>query len=276
MTGGYEETGEWGRSELLSGAICMISVLTLNLRFGLAQDGPNGWEFRKDSLAELLGQYGAGFIGFQEANDFQIDYLGSTLADFSYIGRRSPAPPSWQSNVIFYRNDWQCIHRDHFFLSSTPDIPSRLPDSKWPRQCTVGVFQKGADRIVCINTHFDFAPTVQAESARIILDRISSLPADIPAILAGDFNAVPESPCYQVFTGKDPVRPAAARIFKDAFCSPHPATFHGFTGETGGEHIDWILYSGNIVPTSRTAVHQNFGGRYPSDHFPLFATFDFL
>jgi endonuclease/exonuclease/phosphatase family metal-dependent hydrolase len=254
----------------------MISVLTLNLRFGLAPDGPNGWEFRKESLAALIGQFAAEFIGFQEANDFQIDYVSRILADFKYIGRRSPAPPSWQSNVIFHRSDWQCLHQDHFFLSPTPDIPSRFRDSKWPRQCTVGLFQKGADRFICINTHLDFAPGVQADSARIILDRISYLPADVPAVLIGDFNATPESPCYQIFTGKDPNRPALARSFRDVFCSPRPATFHGFTGETGGDHIDWMLYSGSITPTSCTAVHQKFAGRYPSDHFPLFATFGFL
>lgn len=276
MIGGYEGIGEWGFSEKPAGWYCMISVLTLNLRFGLAQDGPDGWEFRKNSLAMLLRRYGAVIMGFQEANGFQIDYLCSTLPGFNHIGRRSPAPPFWQSNVIFYRSDWQCIHRDHFFLSPTPDIPSRFRDSKWPRQCTVGLFQNGADRILCINTHLDFAPTVQADSARIILDRIASLPADLPAVLIGDFNATPESPCYRVFTGADPVGPGAARVFKDVFSTPHPATFHGFSGECGGDHIDWILYAGSISPTSRTAVHQRFGGRYPSDHFPLFATFEFL
>jgi endonuclease/exonuclease/phosphatase family metal-dependent hydrolase len=254
----------------------MISVLTLNLRFGLAPDGPNGWEFRKDSLSKLLSRYGATFLGFQEANDFQIEYLCDVLPGFSHIGRRCPAPSSWQSNVTFYRSDWQCLHRDHFFLSPTPDIPSRFRDSKWPRQCTLGVFQKGADRILFINTHLDFDSTVQADSARIILDRISSFPADIPAVLIGDFNADPKSLCYRVVTGNDPAGPPVPRIFQDAFCSPYPATFHGFSGDTGGDHIDWMLYAGKISPTSRTVIQRKFGGRYPSDHFPLFATFDFL
>jgi endonuclease/exonuclease/phosphatase family metal-dependent hydrolase len=254
----------------------MISVLTLNLRFGLAPDGPNGWEFRKDSLSKLLARHGATFMGFQEANDFQIDYLYNQLPGFSYIGRRVPAPPSWQSNVIFYRSDWQCLYRDHFFLSPTPDIPSRFRDSKWPRQCTVGEFQNGADRVILINTHLDFDATVQADSARIILDRISTFPTDIPAVFIGDFNARPESWCYQILTGNDPVGPPAVRIFKDAFCSPFPATFHGFSGDTDGDHIDWMLYAGKIVPTSREVIQRKFRGRYPSDHFPLFATFDFL
>lgn len=249
--------------------MAMISVLTLNLRFGLAPDGVNGWKYRKESLTHFLKQYPADFIGFQEANDFQIEHLESILTDFGSIGRRSPAPAFWQHNMLFYRNTWRCIYRDHFFLSPTPDVPSRARDSKWPRQCTVGMFQQNSQRIICINTHFDFSPEVQARSARIILNRISSLPAGVPAVLSGDFNATPESPCYQIFTGKD----SGARVFKNAFSRPYPATFHGFSGKTDGGHIDWILYAGDITPSASHAIQQKFNRRYPSDHFPLLAKF---
>jgi endonuclease/exonuclease/phosphatase family metal-dependent hydrolase len=250
-----------------------VTILSLNLRFGLAEDGPNSWVNRKESLAKLLGEYPFDFAGFQEANDFQIDFLSNALAHSPYIGRRSPAPVRWQSNIIFYSPQWRCIHQDHFFLSPTPDIPSRFRDSKWPRQCTVGMFQRGDDRIICINTHFDFDPIVQADSARIILNRIIALPREVPIVLFGDFNTLPESPCHQVFTGKDSNRPLGASIFNDAFCSPHPATFHGFTGKTDGNHIDWMLYSGAINPSACRVLQREFGGRYPSDHYPLYAMF---
>ncbi len=252
----------------------MVSILTLNLRFGLAQDGPDDWQMRKKSLRDLLGQYAADFAGFQEANDFQIDYLADALPDYGYIGRRIPAPAFWQSNVIFFRKGWQCVHGDHFFLSPTPDIPSRFRDSRWPRQCTVGMFQRGGDRVICINTHLDFDPAVQAASVRIILERISGLPAEVPVILFGDFNAKPGSACHRILTGNAPERPSGTRIFQDVFCRPYPATYHGFTGKTDGDHIDWILYNGALAPTSCAAIQQVFDGRYPSDHYPLFATFD--
>jgi endonuclease/exonuclease/phosphatase family metal-dependent hydrolase len=254
----------------------VVTILSLNLRFGLAEDGPNNWVNRKESLAKLLGEYSFDFAGFQEANDFQIDFLSSVLEYYSYIGRRSPAPVRWQSNVIFYNAQWQCVHQDHFFLSPTPDIPSRFRDSKWPRQCTLGMFERGKDRIICINTHFDFDPLVQANSARIILNRIASLPPEVPVVLFGDFNTVPESPCHQVLTGKDPNRPSGGRIFQDAFCSPHPATFHGFTGKTDGNHIDCMLYNGALIPSACRVLQREFGGRYPSDHYPLYAMFDIL
>ncbi|MDX9785282.1 MAG: endonuclease/exonuclease/phosphatase family protein [Desulfobacterales bacterium] len=253
----------------------MFSILTLNLRFGLAQDGPNGWEFRKKSLKKLLDRYPTDFAGFQEVNDFQFDFIADALGkNVSSIGRRISAPDAWQNNVIFYRNPWQCVHRDHFYLSSTPDIPSRFQRSKWPRQCTVGMFQKGSERVICVNTHFDFDAEVQADSARVILDRMLSLPVNVPVVLFGDFNAVPGSPCYRVLTEKHADRPANARVFKEVFCRPYPATHHGFTGKTDGAHIDWVLFEGALSPISCTVLQQKFDGRYPSDHYPLVTFFE--
>lgn len=252
----------------------MISVLTLNLRFGLAQDGADGWELRKDSLAAFLIRHPADFISFQEANDFQIDFLRGLLPGFNCRGLRSQAPKFWQHNIIFFRDEWQCVHEDRFFLSPTPDIPSRFRDSKWPRQCTLGIFQKGPDRLMCINTHFDFAPGVQADSARIILRQISSHPEDIPIILMGDFNAVPGSLCHRIFLGTDRNRPNGGRIFRDVFSTPYPATFHGFKGGTGGYHIDWILYTGPIRPIHHAAIQEKFLDRFPSDHYPILAAFE--
>ena len=34
-----------------------VSVLSLNLRFGLADDGPNAWEHRKESIVKLFRKH---------------------------------------------------------------------------------------------------------------------------------------------------------------------------------------------------------------------------
>jgi len=59
----------------------MFSVLTLNLRFGLADDGANNWRYRKIGFQPFLEKYRMDFIGFQEANDFQIDFLHNILPE---------------------------------------------------------------------------------------------------------------------------------------------------------------------------------------------------
>ena len=130
--------------------------MTLNLRFGLAEDGRNGWEYRKKAVARLFREHGTDFIATQEANDFQIDYLVRSLPGYKYIGRHHPAPRFWQHNILFYRQAIPCEEHGHFFLSETPQVPSRSFGSQFPRQGTLGLFDFHGTPVICINTHFDF------------------------------------------------------------------------------------------------------------------------
>ncbi|MFZ7127745.1 MAG: endonuclease/exonuclease/phosphatase family protein [Desulfobacterales bacterium] len=243
-----------------------VRLITLNLRFGLADDGANRWDCRKNLVGRLLDRFPADFYAFQEANDFQIDFLKSRLPGFRCIGQRIPAPAFWQNTILFHNPDWQCEISDHFFLSPTPDIPSRFPDSAWPRQCTLGRFTYHRRRLWVATSHFDFEPAVQEASAGILLDRLRDVPAEEPVLLAGDFNTGPDSVCHRMLTtGPDG--------FQNLFPAPHPNTFHGF-GENGSPgHIDWILFRGPLVPIHRRVITERVDGRYPSDHFPLYGVF---
>ena len=252
-----------------------LRVITMNLRFGLADDGPNRWEYRTQSVRSLFDQRNPDVVGFQEANDFQIDFLKSIFPGYGMIGQREPAPTFWQNNVIFYRSDWSCSMHKHFFLSPTPSIPSRFPESRWPRQCTMGLFESDGVRVICINTHLDFDTTVQVKSAHLILGQLSALfPEDVPAILFGDFNAGPESPVYRVFAENLQAEPEGSKgAFQSAFAPDYPGTYHGFTGVPDGRHIDWMLYRGDLGITSADVISDRFENIYPSDHFPLQADF---
>ena len=71
-----------------------LSIMSLNLRFGLAQDGENSWHYRKKAFPEIFKQFQPDFFCFQEANDFQADFLQELLPAYVCIGRRQPAPPN--------------------------------------------------------------------------------------------------------------------------------------------------------------------------------------
>jgi endonuclease/exonuclease/phosphatase family metal-dependent hydrolase len=247
----------------------MFELLNLNLRFGLAGDrGERSWTRRKTALPALFAASNADFLCFQEVNDFQEADLAALLPDHRRIGRREPAPAFWQNNLIFYRKDWRCIRRDRFFLSPTPDLPSRFRDSRWPRQCTLGLFEKRGERVICATTHFDFRPGTQLRSAGVLLDRLAVFagsPSEIPAVLAGDFNATPFSPAHDRFTRQGG--------FRNAFSPPFPGTFHGFTGKAGGEHIDWVLHRGDLGVAEARIETRAEDGPFPSDHFPLRVAF---
>lgn len=228
---------------------------------------------RKKGFPDLLSRHLSDFYCFQEANAFQVNHLRSILPDYHVIGQRWPSPGFWQNNVIFYHNTWEPVFCDHFFLSHTPSIPSRFRNSKWPRQCTMGIFKKKDFQLICTTTHFDFNSQVQVMSAKLIVRRLALLPGELPAIVCGDFNADPSGPCYRIFTQNDPRPAEPAGGFINVFPEPFPGTHHGFTGATDGDHIDWILYRGNIAHKKACVIADQFDGIYPSDHFPLRAIF---
>jgi len=244
----------------------LFSVITLNLRFGRAEDGPNSWDNRKKRFISFFEKHRPDFIGMQEANDFQIVFLEKLLNEYHFIGQRSPAPPYWQDNVIFYKKEWECNFQERFFLSHTPSIPSRFADSRWPRQCVVGFFKKNSTSLICVNTHFDFDPSVQKQSAKIIIKKLNDFQKpETPVILTGDFNAKPGSLSYQEFTSKD--------AFREIFHGEYSGTYHGFTGECMKRHIDWILYRGALELVEKEIIAERYHGGFPSDHFPVFAQF---
>ena len=251
----------------------MIRVLTLNLRFGLADDGPNSWNCRKQVFPEFFETHAADLIAFQEANDFQAEFLKALLRDYHCIGQRTPAPPFWQDNLIFYRKDWNCIRQERFYLSSTPAVPSRSAKSLWARQCIIGVFQKEGHTLIFATTHLDFDAEVQVQSAKLILQRITGISETMPAILAGDFNAVPGSSCGLALTGQLAEKPVQGPCFQLAFKPPYPATHHGFTGRKQGPHIDWILHRGGLIPVESQVIQEPVHGIFLSDHYPVCGIF---
>jgi endonuclease/exonuclease/phosphatase family metal-dependent hydrolase len=243
-----------------------FSVITTNLRFGLAQDGDNSWPNREPLFALVLKRYPATFLGVQESNHFQTRFLKDTLKDHAFIGWHNQSNERWQSNLIFYHNSWECIQHKHHFLSDTPDVESRLLGSKWPRQCTIGLFKKDDHRIVMANTHFDFDESVQEKSAKLVMKFLSAFPNNCPVIITGDFNASPDSRAYLFFREKG---------FFEVFDNAYSTTFHKFKGEATLDHIDWILYRGNIKKIQKKIITDSFNGCYPSDHYPVMATFSF-
>ena len=253
-----------------------FSVMTLNLRFGLAADGPNAWQYRKKLLPELFASHPTDFIACQEANDFQVVDLTAMLNDYDLIGLRRPAPPFWQNNIIFAKKVWRIHDWEHFYLSHTPNIPSRRRDSRWPRQCTMGTYEKSSRRLTCINTHFDFEERTQAFSAKLIRKRWQQRSSPLPAVLMGDFNAPLGARHYQIFSQQSTDQNGLGLHFRGVFNGNPGGTHHGFTGKPTEDCIDWILHTDGIKPLNALVVTDHVDGAYFSDHFPVVAEFEFI
>jgi endonuclease/exonuclease/phosphatase family metal-dependent hydrolase len=143
-----------------------------------------------------------------------------------------------------------------------------------PRMVTWGLFEvrDSGRRFYHYNTHFAHRredEQARLKSAQLILERIGKLPQDTPFILTGDFNAPAGGEVYKLF----------AERLEEAWATAGrrtgpEGTFNGFKGNTRGARIDWIFTQGFKAREAET-VTKNEGGRYPSDHFPIFAVLEF-
>ncbi|NDY74081.1 metal-dependent hydrolase [Desulfobacter hydrogenophilus] len=245
-----------------------VTVMTFNLRFGLAKDGgPHAWEHRKPLVSKILETYPNDFIGFQEVNHFQAEFLIRSLRHHDHIGWYNKGVKWWQNNLILFDSSWECLGHRHFFLSHTPDILSRLPGSRWPRQCVIGWFKKKNRYLLMVNTHFDFTSEVQQKSAGLVMKFLKRFPKGVPQIITGDFNTTPGSPAHRCFKSR------GFGLVKEG---ESITTFHDFTGKKTGRHIDWILYRNGLSPVSEQVIQDSFNGLFPSDHYPVRADFAWM
>jgi hypothetical protein len=101
-------------------------VMTYNIRLNVQSDGENWWENRKDKVAALMNYYEADFIGAQEVQYEQLEYLLKTLPHYSSVGvGRDDGKTAGEFSNILYNNknsSWFCNQ-----LSGFRKHPTKFP-----------------------------------------------------------------------------------------------------------------------------------------------------
>lgn len=255
----------------------LLRVMTFNVRYPAPGDGPNRWELRRDLLVETIREKSPDVLGTQELYYEQGQYIVEKLPEYVWFGvSRRGTREDEHMGVFYKRGRLQLLDSGNFWLSETPETPGSM---SWgvnlPRMVTWGLFQlEGGPRFYFYNTHFPHRredEQARLRAARVILDRIERLDPQIPLILTGDFNAPAGGEVYQLFQARleDAWAKAARRAGPEC-------TFGGFKGNTQGARIDWILLRGPFRVLEAETVTRNWDGRYPSDHYPVFAILEFV
>ncbi|MEX0741842.1 MAG: hypothetical protein WD079_03535, partial [Phycisphaeraceae bacterium] len=52
-----------------------VELMSFNIRYGTANDGPDHWRHRHEMVFDVIDQRGGDFVGLQEAVAFQIDAI---------------------------------------------------------------------------------------------------------------------------------------------------------------------------------------------------------
>ena len=256
-----------------------LKIMSYNIKLDYPKEGKNSWTNRKPFMVNQIIFYEPDVLGVQEAMPNQMKDLDSLLTDYSFVGvGRDDGKDEGEYSAIFYKkSDLEVVKSSTFWLSQTPDKVSMGWDAVCNRVCTYALFQhkKTKETFWVFNTHFDHVGEVaRQKSATLILERISTLNTkNYPVLLMGDFNLEPDSKPIQIITS---TLDDSKNIAKLAF-GPE-GTFNGFNfDKTVKRRIDYIFVTKSSILVKKYAVlSDNWDLKYPSDHLPVFITFQFL
>jgi len=176
-----------------------LKVMTYNIRLSLESDKENSWNNRKQETMALMSYYHPDYFGVQEAVPQQMTDIKTTLTDYDYVGvGRDDGKNQGEYSAIFYdKNKLEVTKSGTFWLSETPEKPSRGWDAAYNRVCTYAFFKikKTGKQFLAMNLHFDHVGDVaRVNSAKLILEKIKKLnPKNVPLTLTGDFNLTDDS-----------------------------------------------------------------------------------
>ena len=80
-----------------------FTIGTFNIRYGLADDGINIWDNRKEMVIRSITDKQPDIIGFQEALPFVRDYLEKNLPEYLLVGTGRDEDLNGEDNCIAIR-----------------------------------------------------------------------------------------------------------------------------------------------------------------------------
>ena len=252
-----------------------IKVITYNIRYDNPKDRENRWDNRKGFLTDQIKFYEPDFLGTQEGLVHQVSFIDSTLSQYDYIGiGRNDGKTEGEFTAVFYNSKkFDLIENSTFWLSETPDVPSKGWDASLNRICTYGLFEEKTtkEKVWIFNTHFDHRGVLaRNNSTKLIVESIKKLNKEnYPVIFMGDLNLEPESEAIQYLSKQlNDTKTANSKIVFGP-----TGTFNGFNFDKPvTRRIDYIFVSKRNIEVVKYAVLSDSKDlRYPSDHLPVYA-----
>ena len=255
-----------------------LKVMTYNIRLSLESDKENSWDNRKQDALALMNYYHPDYFGVQEAVPQQMTDIKTGLKDYDYVGvGRDDGKNQGEYSAIFYdQKKLEVLKSGTFWLSETPEKPSKGWDAAYNRVCTYALFKlkKSGKMFYAFNVHFDHVGNIaRVNSSKLILEKIKELNTEnLPLTLTGDFNLTDET---------EPIKIISKSLDNAYYHSKKPhygpkGTFTAFDVNTvPKERIDYIFVKGFETETIRTINDRRENLLYPSDHFPILAEISF-
>ena len=255
-----------------------LNVMTFNIRLSTDSDKENSWNNRKTDALALMEYYHPDIMGVQEAVPEQMIDIKNGLQHYDFVGvGREDGKNKGEYSAIFYdKNKLEVVKSGTFWLSETPEKPSKGWDAAYNRVCTYALFKtkKGGKKFWAFNIHFDHVGNVaRVNSANLILEKIKEFnPKNLPVVLTGDFNLTDSTEPIKIISKSL----SDSYYFSEKTHYGPKATFQAFDINIAAkERIDYVFVKGFKVLSNRTINDKRENLLYPSDHFPVLAKLKF-
>ncbi|GGI24258.1 endonuclease/exonuclease/phosphatase family protein [Pedobacter mendelii] len=248
-----------------------INIITYNIRYNNPSDGINAWPNRKDNVKALAKFYDADILCVQEALADQFDAL-SEDTNFAFEGvGRDDGKRKGEFSAIFY-DKTRFLKKDGgtFWLSETPDVPSKGWDAVLPRICSwVRLYDKTNKKdFLVFNTHYDHVGVkARIESAKLIKKKIQEIAPKLPVVYTGDLNVTPETEA--ISTIKSFLQDAKEITIEPPYGPSGTFNNFDFNSELKNR-IDYIFVNKGFKVEKFAVLSDSKDRRYFSDHLPVF------
>ena len=245
-----------------------VTVMTYNVY--IKGSGERSPENRAPHVVENLRRYMPDSFGLQEADEGWIERIAEAMPEYAYVGVGRDADGGGEASPVFYKKSkYEVIDSGTFWLSKTPDKPSKGWDAMFNRVCTYAVLRDVETGFIYahFNAHFDHLGVIaRLESVSVVADKISRICSNLPVVFTGDLND---------YEGGDMYNRVLSAGFRDtkalAATADDKPTYHGYSELTEKEDpIDFVFVNAMATEAHSYTVDTTlYDGIYASDHHPV-------
>ena len=237
-------------------APAIIKVLSYNIHYGLGTDSETDLE----RIAQVIQRSGAGIVGLQEIGNKAMALELGHLTGMHAVFGRSKEDDKGYGDAILCKYPFTWVGGESIPSASSSRYQAMAIDIDLSE-----VFGPGAT-VRFINTHFDWLDTIGSQEARLatvdVIQRAFRADTQMPALLAGDMNATPDS---------GPLKKLQAYGWAHGSAASGLLTWEATNPD---QQIDYVL----AAPRGAWRVHgvEVMDEPLASDHLPVVVEFELL
>ena len=267
-----------------------LTVMSYNVLYDMYYDDSKDNSRDITALADFIKDQGADVFGTQETLKVHKNEILKAMPNYDCYEGIKLAGGAEMSNMIFWNADkYKAVSKGFQYLSATPYIESKIDESNSYRGFSYVVLESLATKkqFLFVDVHLTYrdsdnnnsgskVETARFKQAQYLVKFLESEKfKDMPIILVGDFNSVPNSKALNVIENADRMDRALT-----------VAATKGDTGSTLAknshtERVSKYIFDHIFVTSDRIAtdyfttvdvkINDSGAQRYPSDHLPILA-----